>query len=63
MGRSVGPDADRVNYRDAMAKSCTYKASTQSGQQTCQAEGGYYDPAADYCELETDPTLIHEGSL
>ena len=36
---------------DTTAKSCTYKASTQSAQQTCQSEGGYYDSAADYCEL------------
>jgi hypothetical protein len=36
---------------DTTAKSCTYKASTQSAQQTCQSEGGYYDSASDYCEL------------
>jgi hypothetical protein len=36
---------------NAGAKSCTYTASTKSAAQTCQSEGGYYDTAADVCEI------------
>lgn len=36
---------------NAAAKSCTYQAKTQSAQQICQGQGGYYDTGADVCEV------------
>ena len=36
---------------NAITKSCQYTASTRSAQQICQAHGGYYDTAADVCEV------------
>ena len=35
-------------------KTCSYQTSTRSAQQNCQAHGGYYDPAADVCEMGMD---------
>jgi hypothetical protein len=39
---------------NATGKSCTYAASSRSAQQTCQAQGGYYEPVADICEMGND---------
>ena len=36
------------------AKHCTYATQTRTAQQSCQAHGGYYDPAADVCEMGMD---------
>ena len=39
---------------NATAKSCTYAATTQSAQQTCEAQGGYYESVLDFCHLGND---------
>jgi hypothetical protein len=36
---------------NATTKSCTYTATTRSAKDTCAASGGYYDVAADVCEI------------
>jgi hypothetical protein len=39
---------------NAITKKCQYMASTRSAQQTCEAHHGYYDTAADVCEIGAD---------
>ena len=39
---------------DAAAKSCVTTANTKSAAQICQAQGGYYEPVADICEMGND---------
>ena len=36
---------------NAATKRCQYTASTRTAQQTCEASHGYYDVAADVCEI------------
>ena len=36
---------------NAITKRCQYQASTRTAQQSCEASGGYYDTAADVCEI------------
>ncbi len=36
---------------NAITKRCTYTASTKTAKDTCKAHHGYYDDAADVCEL------------
>ena len=36
---------------NATTKSCTYTAMTRSAKETCEAHHGYYDTAADVCEI------------
>ena len=33
---------------------CTYPASTRAAKDFCEQQGGYYDPAAQYCEIGRD---------
>jgi|SRR5580765_5710184 len=35
-------------------KHCTYSNQPRSAKQSCQAKGGYYDEAADVCEIGVD---------
>ena len=35
-------------------KHCTYSNQPRSAKQSCQAKGGYYDEAADVCEIGMD---------
>lgn len=35
-------------------KQCTYSNQPRSAKQSCQAKGGYYDEAADVCEIGLD---------
>ena len=38
-------------------KHCTYSNQPRSAKQSCQAKGGYYDEAADVCEIGVDREL------
>ena len=35
-------------------KHCTHSNQPRSAKQSCQAKGGYYDEAADVCEIGLD---------
>jgi hypothetical protein len=35
-------------------KHCTYSNQPRSAKESCQAKGGYYDEAADVCEIGVD---------
>jgi hypothetical protein len=35
-------------------KHCTYSNQPRSAKESCQAKGGYYDEAADVCEIGLD---------
>jgi hypothetical protein len=39
---------------NASARTCTYPASTRSAQQTCEAHGGWYESAVDFCHIGLD---------
>lgn len=39
---------------NAASKACVTTANTKSAAQICQAQGGYYEPVADICELGND---------
>jgi hypothetical protein len=36
------------------SQQCTYPASTRSAKEFCEQQGGYFDPAAQYCEIGRD---------
>ena len=35
----------------ASTKTCSYQTSTRTAKQACEAQGGFYDIGADFCEL------------
>jgi hypothetical protein len=37
---------------NAATKSCTYTASTKSMREACAAQGGAFDDAADFCDMD-----------
>ena len=37
---------------NAATKSCTYTASTKSIREACAAQGGAYDDAAEFCDMD-----------
>ena len=37
---------------NAATKSCSYTASTKSMREACAAQGGAFDDAADYCDMD-----------
>ena len=39
---------------NASTKTCSYQASTRTAKQACEAQGGFYDIGADFCELGND---------
>jgi len=39
---------------NASTQTCAYTASTKGAKQACEEQGGYYDPAAQYCEIGAD---------
>jgi hypothetical protein len=39
---------------NVQTKQCTYSNQPRSAKQSCQAKGGYYDEAADVCEIGLD---------
>jgi hypothetical protein len=39
---------------NASTRTCSYTTSTRPAQQSCERQGGYYDPNADVCEMGRD---------
>lgn len=39
---------------NATTQHCTYPASTKTAREICEQQGGYYDPAAQSCEIGRD---------